>query len=912
MSSLHLHPSTTKKIERIIGQSIPKVEFELEKGKYFPHIFDHPDGLIIDDPEVIKEWMSDFIQTPMVIKSLRPMLKRIIPRIFKLLKIQSVIQKPLIINGNPIGILELASEKKFTHTELAHVRNIAGHLTTAIHQKREEELIHRSEKKYLSLVNEINDGLYITDREGKFTFVNTSLVKMLGLKDQSEALGHAFLEFVVPGQADQLQNRYAEAMQDRSSSTSLEVSIRRKNGSHGIFRIKPLTFTTDGQVAGSRGIVNDITDQAQVELELSETEERFRELINIAPIGIAIHQDGKWALVNEYTVRMLGYESREDLIGKSALDIVHPDDREAAAKRIRESGETGKVAPPMEEKLLKKDGSTLDAIITSVPITYRAKPAFEVTAVNISDLKQAEESLRKSESKFRSIFQNVTDFLYVHDLEGNFLETNLAFKKEYGYTEKDFDHLNIGDLIPERYKQQFKRYLKQILSERNTSGLMTILTKDGSERVVEYRNSLIYESGHPVAVQGSARDITSRIKTEKRLKFYTERINAINKASHELTNSLDLKKVNKSCAKTAMDIFDATDVTIFTLNGQQLIPILNVGAYSKEIESMRLELGEGLSGMVAQTGKAQIVNRIDKTGIGQQVPDTPVEPESLMCAPLKLKDEVIGVMTLSKRGTAEFYPEDLGFFENLADISAAAIQNARLFEASRKSERLKSLFLSNMSHEIRTPLNAIVGYSDLIQMAVGDKLAPEEQQFFDYIHMSTERLLKTIHSILDMSQIEALGYHLKTERFNLNDMAENILGQMRSMANEKKLNLQFNSDIRDAEIKADKYCIEQSLNHLLDNAIKYTKEGSVSVDLTEKNKDIVLRIRDTGVGISEDYQKELFDSFTQESMGYTKRFQGIGLGLALTKRYLDLNHVSIGIHSQKGRGTTFILTFPRA
>ena len=129
-----------------------------------------------------------------------------------------------------------------------------------------------------------------------------------------------------------------------------------------------------------------------------------------------------------------------------------------------------------------------------------------------------EMKLRESEEKYRDIFENVSDFLYYHDLDGNLIETNLAWKTEYGFSEDDLAHLNIRDLISERYRNQFDDYLKRVKENGKDEGLMEAITKDGHERIVEYRNSLIYNSTGPIGVRGSGRDITERKRAEDALR----------------------------------------------------------------------------------------------------------------------------------------------------------------------------------------------------------------------------------------------------------------------------------------------------------------------------------------------------------------------------------------------------------
>lgn len=142
-------------------------------------------------------------------------------------------------------------------------------------------------------------------------------------------------------------------------------------------------------------------------------------------------------------------------------------------------------------------------------------------------------------------------------------------------------------------------------------------------------------------------------------------------------------------------------------------------------------------------------------------------------------------------------------------------------------------------------------------------------------------------------------------------MVKAVTAILLPQAENKGLMLSFSSDLSQGLIKGDEYCVTQALTNIVDNAIKYTEKGRIDIALNDNNDQIILFIKDTGIGISEEYLDEIFEVFTQESTGYTKRFQGVGLGLALSKRYLELCQATIDVESEKGVGTTFTLTFQK-
>ena len=250
-----------------------------------------------------------------------------------------------------------------------------------------------------------------------------------------------------------------------------------------------------------------------------------------------------------------------------------------------------------------------------------------------------------------------------------------------------------------------------------------------------------------------------------------------------------------------------------------------------------------------------------------------------------------------------------GIIRDISERNRERKKLERALEEAKQGERVKSLFMANMSHEIRTPLNAILGFIELIEGSTRHLLPDAEKEFFDVVRKSGNRLMQTVHEILDISQIEAGTYQMNPEIFDLCRLIEDIVKECKLQAYNKGLKLEYQCDGTSAFIQADHWGLAQAIRNITENAIKYTEQGRVTVSLQQEAKCFILSIRDTGIGIAKEYLDDLFEVFSQESEGYTKKYQGIGLGMAITKRYLDLNQVKIEVESTKGVGTTFILTF---
>jgi len=213
----------------------------------------------------------------------------------------------------------------------------------------------------------------------------------------------------------------------------------------------------------------------------------------------------------------------------------------------------------------------------------------------------------------------------------------------------------------------------------------------------------------------------------------------------------------------------------------------------------------------------------------------------------------------------------LGVIHDVTNRIQIRTQLERALEKAQEGERVKSLFLANMSHEIRTPLNAILGFTELIENSTRDMVGPEEKEFFNTIQRSGERLMRTVHEILDISQIEAGSYHLKREKIDLVNLVSDLVDVQQPMAEKKNLKLTYVSDLTSACIHADQHGVTQAINNIINNAVKYTEKGHIKITLKEKPGYWVLSIQDTGIGISKEYLDHMFDVFTQESEGYTKK-----------------------------------------
>jgi len=250
----------------------------------------------------------------------------------------------------------------------------------------------------------------------------------------------------------------------------------------------------------------------------------------------------------------------------------------------------------------------------------------------------------------------------------------------------------------------------------------------------------------------------------------------------------------------------------------------------------------------------------------------------------------------------------------LEDISSRKAAEAQLIEAKEKAEemnRLKSSFLANMSHELRTPMVGILGFSEILASEIEDE---EMRNFSGSIYKSGKRLLNTLNLILDLSRIEANKHDLVLMDYDINRISREIILEYSLLADNKGIYLK--SDIRtdDLYCNIDERLFRSILGNLVDNAIKYTNEGGVEIildkEMDSKGSWAVIKVRDTGIGIPEEFLRTIFEEFRQVSEGWSRSYEGTGLGLTIAKRFTDLLKGEISVESRLKSGSTFTVRIP--
>lgn len=610
-------------------------------------------------------------------------------------------------------------------------------------------------------------------------------------------------------------------------------------------------------------------------LVISET--RYRRLFEAARDGILIldAETGMIVDVNPFLIELLGY-THDEFLGKAIWDIGLFKDVFANEHKFLELQETKYIR---YEDLPLKTANGEKVYVEFVSNVYDVNGE-EVIQCNIRDItkrKKAEEDIINS----RNLLQRIIDLLPIRifwkDNNLNFLGCNKIFAEDAG-KERSADLIGKDD-FQMNWKEQAEIYRQDDLNVINSGipklNYEEIQTTPEGEKIWLNTSKvpLTNFQGTIIGILGSYESITKRKNAEKELRDSEEKYRSLVENMGE-----------------GVGITDENERFIFVNPaGEKIFGVAKGGLNSLGLENF--------------TKKEKFKNLTDRTKERLKGKNEVYELEIHLMDGSK-KDILV---TATPRFDDNVFKGTFGIFSDITEQKIAVQEIIKAKEKAEEMSRLKMNFLANMSHEIRTPLNGILGFADILKSELKD---PEHLKFADRINKSGYRLMETLDLILSFAKLEAEKQDVFYSNVNLKDVIDEILKSFEAVANGKNLFLRLIENEKNMVSYLDERFLRQIMNNLLNNAIKYTITGGITVTLSKINSNLIIKVLDTGIGIAKEYQGIIFDEFRQESEGHGRNFQGTGLGLSITKRFVELLNGTIEVNSDVGIGSTFTLTFP--
>jgi PAS domain S-box-containing protein len=631
---------------------------------------------------------------------------------------------------------------------------------------------------------------------------------------------------------------------------------------------------------------------AELRDELDKTKSFVNCLLNNANVIIvALDMQGNIKLFNEAAERITGYSTAE-VSGKNWFEVLVPENRYPhVVEQFRLFQNDRRILKVFENPILTKQGEERIISWQNTEWTEDGQIIGTISfGIDITDRIIIENDLREQKRVFTTLVENLAGTIYRCNNDKNWTMEYIstACKELTGYDPDEIKGnriVSFSDLIHPDDRQKVWDDVQEALLNKIPFQLnYRIVNRDGNVKwVSEQGRGVFDEHGDLIALEGFITDETEKRKAEAELFIQKEYFR---------------------------QLFENSPLAIVMLNSEEIV--INVNKAFEELFQYKREevIGNFIDSFIAPKGLEEEAALLSNKVLDNEI----VFIESKR----KRKDGLL--IDVSVLGYPVLYEgKRIGIYGVYHDITEQKKMIQSLKEEKERAEemmRLKTNFLLNMSHEIRTPMNSIFGFSDLLHTELQQMNNEPLLDFAVSIKDSAERLMNHINNILEFSQIEANRKAIEISAYNLLSLVEPTVKNTRRFADQKKLKLEIVC-INDTKVLVDPIRFEHPLRNIIDNAIKFTERGGVRILLDEavnsRNEPCgEIKVIDTGIGISKEFLPKIFNDFEQESAGLNRRFEGVGLGLTLAKKLLELMNVEVQIESELGKGTTVKMHFPLA
>ena len=739
------------------------------------------------------------------------------------------------------------------------------------------KLKEQANAKYYDFLDKYtNDIFLLTDKDLKIVNVNDAAVKAYGYT-KDELLTLSLKEIRTPETWKDLKKQMEYLLKNEGSV--FETYHMKKNGKVFPVEISARFVNIEGE-GYYQSIIRDISERVAFEEELIQRDKELSLIFNnvsdiIFYLSVEPNEQYRFLSINDNFSKAIGIP-KEEIIGYNVKDVIPEPSLSVVLSKYSEAIAAKSIV--QWEEVTEYPAGLKYGEVAIFPIFDENDKCINLvgTVHDVTERKKHEKIIADNQKQYQSFFEDDLTGDYVADLEGNILNCNPAFLKIFELESVDeAKKVNFYSLYPSDNEKE--NILQNLSASKRVDNFEIRMLTSRRKNIFVIQNIVgsFNEEGNLYQIKGYIIDITERRIAQRQLR--------------KLSTAVEQSPVSIIITDTK-GIIEYVNPKFCEVTGRSREEV--IGNYSSIFSP-----DYNSESILSNLWKSILSGKVWSGELKNKKKDGTLFWESVTISPIIEANEKI-----------------TSFIAVTEDITLKKQFEQELIIAKEKAEemnRLKSSFLANMSHELRTPMIGILGYSEILLDEIKDK---DQHEMVDGIFLSGNRLLRTLNLILDLSRIEANKFAVTLININIAEEVQTIIKSFLGISLKRKLSLE--TVIKDYDVYSllDKRLFEQIMNNLINNALKYTDKGKITVIVDKQFIDddyySIVKVIDTGIGIPKDSLNLIFEEFRQVSEGISRHFEGTGLGLTITKKSVELLGGKIFVESELDVGSTFTIIFP--
>ena len=753
-------------------------------------------------------------------------------------------------------------------------------------RKRLEEELGKSSQNLRILIESIGDMLITTDMDLNIVNANEAAVYALGYKDQEELKGMSVTEPIAEKDRHRVTIYMGKALAEEHKGGRVEYAIVSKDGRElDVEANIEMLHDSTGETVGLIITARDVTERKRAQEAVRASEEKLRTTIESIDDGVTMFDTfGNITDVNEAGVRMLGYTSKEELIGRPAIDNIAAKDQGKVAEEMAQAVAEGRAMRRLEYTLVTVDGRELEAESSSAAL-YDSQgnlTGFVSVARDITQRKKIDEELAESARKFLSVIESIGDMLFITDLDLKLVNVNEVAAHLLGFDDKErLVGTNIMEAIVERDRNRLAVDTGKALANRPINDILeyTLVSKYGREFDVEAKTEMLLDcAGMPAGLIITARDVTERKRMQEALRMSEEKLRTMFESMRDGIVLTDVKG-------TIVEVNDATVKMHGYTDRKQVIGRNGIELVAKKDQAKVMEAA-------VRQSKGETPKEIAEIHTLVRVDGTEFESESSRSILRDSAGRVIGFIAVERDITERKHMQE---------------QLQRTLEELKRSNTELQQFAYVASHDLQEPLRMVSSYVQLLSRRYKGKLDSNADEFIEFAVDGSNRMQIMIQALLSYSRVGTRGKPPEPTD------CENILDQ--TMKNLQAAITEKNAEVTHdplPTIMADGVQMVQLFQNLIGNGIKFQQEGQrphVHISVEDAGADWMFSFSDNGIGIDPEFKERIFVIF--QRLHGREKYPGTGIGLSVCKRIVERHGGTIWVESEPGKGATFKFAIPK-